>query len=93
MNKDFTINGRSFEKTISDLELMMDEFHDEQYGVLMSARDFMEWLQEETEKKIDTKMDCLGNTIINITSEDVQWIVTPNGSYQFMDGDLIKVSE
>lgn len=91
MKKDFTINGMSFKDTIQKLELMMCDFHNEQFKVLVSARDFMEWLQEETENKVNTSIDCAGRTVINITPDDVQWIETPNGNYQFMNGDLVKV--
>ena len=51
MKKSFEINGRSFEKTIEDLEKFMYETEStELFNVLMSARDFMEWLQEESER-------------------------------------------
>ena len=48
MNKSFTINGTSFEETITRLEDFMDRVSGEDFTTLRSARDFVEWLQEES---------------------------------------------
>lgn len=48
MDKNFTINGHSFEETVIRLEDFMDRVSGDDFTTLRSARDFMEWLQEES---------------------------------------------
>ena len=33
----------------------------------------------------------VGTNIIRINSEQIQWVITPDGEYQFMNGKLVKV--
>ena len=40
---------------------------------------------------IKVEKNIIGANIISIDSEQIQWVITPDGEYQFMDGKLVEV--
>ena len=44
-----------------------------------------------TTNGVPVKTDSTGRKSIQISPTTVDWIETPNGNYQFMNGELIKV--
>ena len=40
---------------------------------------------------IKVEKSNIGANIIRIDSEHIQWIITPDSEYQFMDGKLVEV--